>query len=277
MPDRLLVSCLDQPGIVAAVSAFLFQAGANIVHSDQHTTPDEPRKFFLRIEFEGADPVDLSEDFWQVAARFGLTFRFVSASIRKRLAVFVSKEDHCLQELAWQIRAGDIPADIAFVVSNHPDLGPLATSLGLPFHHIPVTSTAKPEAEAAQIALAETTDAIVLAKYMQILSPDFLRECPVPVINIHHSFLPAFVGARPYHQAYQRGVKLIGATAHYVTEELDAGPIIDQDVERVDHRADVDDLRRLGRHIERAVLARAVRWHVEDRVMLDTHRTVVFS
>lgn len=273
MLSRLLVSCPDRPGIVAAVSDFLFRAGANIVHSDQHTTPDAPRKFFLRIEFEGADTAALSPAF----AELGLEYRFVAASARKRLAVFVSKEDHCLQELAWQIRAGDIPADIALVVSNHPDLGPLAESLGFPFHHIPVTSATKPEAEAAQLALVADMDAVVLAKYMQILSSDFLRRCPVPVINIHHSFLPAFVGARPYHQAYQRGVKLIGATAHYVTEELDAGPIIDQDVERVDHRADVDELRRLGRHIERAVLARAVLWHVEDRVMLDTHRTVVFA
>lgn len=275
MSARLLVSCLDRPGIVAAVSDFLFRAGANIVHSDQHTTPDAPRKFFLRIEFEGA--ADLAGSFGEVADRFGLEFRFVPDGVRKRLAVFVSREDHCLQELAWQIRAGDISADIALMVSNHEDLRPLAESLRLPFHHLPVSVTTKTEVEATQLGLLGGIDAVVLAKYMQILSPEFLSRCPVPVINIHHSFLPAFVGARPYHQAYQRGVKLIGATAHYVTAELDAGPIIDQDVERVDHRSDVDDLRRLGRHIERAVLARAVRWFAEDRVMLDNHRTVVFA
>jgi formyltetrahydrofolate deformylase len=201
--------------------------------------------------------------------------RAVAQEYRPKLAVFVSKEDHCLQELLWQCRSGDIPATISVVVSNHPDLAPLAEHFGSAFHHVPMTPD-KRATEAAQQELIARCDAVVLARYMQIVSPWLVSHWPNRMINIHHSFLPAFIGANPYRQAYTRGVKLIGATAHYVTEELDAGPIIEQDVQRVDHRAEVAELRRLGRQVERSVLARAVKWHVEDRVFVDGGRTVVF-
>lgn len=273
---RLIVSCPDRPGIVAAVSDFLFRHGANITHSDQHSTHEEAPRFFLRVEFEGPDAGALRTPFRELAEPFGMEWRLVAASDLPKLAVFVSKEDHCLQELLWQIRAGDIQAEVSCVVGNHPDLKPVADLFGVPFHHVPVAKENKENAEARQTELAAGADLIVLARYMQIVSADFLERWSGRVINIHHSFLPAFVGARPYHQAYARGVKLIGATAHYVTQELDAGPIIEQDVERVDHRADVPELRRIGRQIERAVLARAVKWHVEDRVLVDGNRTVVF-
>jgi len=274
---RLVISCPDRPGIVAAVSDFLFRSGANIVHSDQHSTHIEPRMFFLRIEFEGVNPRELEAAFAPISARFSMSARFVADRPLKRLAIFVSKEDHCLQELLWQIKSGDIPAEVALVISNHEVLRADAETFGIPFHHVPVTAATKAEAEARQLALVEGVDLVILAKYMQILSPEFLRTWERRVINIHHSFLPAFVGARPYHQAYERGVKLIGATAHYVTSDLDAGPIIEQDVHRVDHRAEISELRRLGRQVERSALAKAVKWHVEDRVLVDGNRTVVFN
>ena len=216
--------------------------------------------------------------FGEIADRFQMQWRIEHAARRKRLAIFVSKQDHCLLELLWQWRAGDLYADIAMVISNHPDAAEAVTSLGIPFHHVSVLPGDKHEAERRQLALLDgQADLIVLARYMQILSSDFCRQWPQRIINIHHSFLPAFVGARPYEQALRAGVKLIGATAHYVTEELDAGPIIEQDVERVDHRHTVDDLVRIGRLIERHVLARAVRWHVEDRVLVHENGTVVFT
>ena len=271
---RLLVSCPDRPGIVAAVSGFLAEHGANIVHADQHTTYADKR-FFLRVEFDGR--ADLAEAFRPVAKRFQMEARFVDPSRPKRIALFVSKEDHCLLELLLHQRAGDLEADFAMVIGNHPDLASVVAPYGVPFHHVPVTPDTKAQAEQGQMELVEGLDLIVLAKYMQIVSPALLSVWAGRVVNIHHSFLPAFAGARPYHQAHDRGVKLIGATAHYVTEELDAGPIIEQDVRRVDHRADPAELRRLGRQVERAVLARAVEWHCEDRVMVHDGRTVVFS
>jgi len=279
---RLVVTCPDRPGIVAAVSRFLFDAGANIVHSDQHTTDPVGGRFFLRVEFDLPDLAHrlagLEASLAPIATAYEMTARFALAAVPKRLAIFVSKEEHCLLELLWQWRAGDLQATIASVISNHPDLEVLVAPWGIPFHVIPVDRTNKDEAERRQVALLDgQVDAIVLARYMQILSPDFVAKWRDRLINIHHSFLPAFVGARPYHQAYERGVKLIGATAHYVTEELDAGPIIEQDVYRVDHRHDERDLRRIGRHIERTVLARAVAWHVEDRVLVDGNKTVVFA
>ncbi|RYG25992.1 formyltetrahydrofolate deformylase [bacterium] len=270
--QRLLVSCPDRPGIVAAVSGFLAEQGANIVHADQHTTHSD-RRFFLRVEFEGR--LELAEGFEPIARAFLMDARFVDPSRGKRIAIFVSKEDHCLLELLLHQRAGDLEAEIALVVGNHPDLGPVVEPYGVPFHHVPMHD--KEEGERRQLELIEGLDLIVLAKYMQIVTPRLLEPWSGRIINIHHSFLPAFVGARPYHQAHQRGVKLIGATAHYVTQELDAGPIIEQDVRRVDHRADPTELRRLGRQVERAVLARAVEWHCEDRVMVHDGRTVVFS
>lgn len=272
MPSRLLVSCPDQPGIVAAVSGFLADQEANIVHADQHTTHAD-RRFFLRVEFDG--PSGLEAALAPVADRFGMDVRFVKPESRKRIAIFVSKEDHCLLELLLHQRAGDLEAEIALVVGNHPDLATVVEPYGVPFHHVPMDD--RDAGELRQLELTEGLDLIVLAKYMQIVTPLLLGPWAGRIINIHHSFLPAFVGARPYHQAHQRGVKLIGATAHYVTQELDAGPIIEQDVRRVDHRADPVELRRLGRQVERAVLARAVEWHCEDRVMVHDGRTVVFS
>jgi formyltetrahydrofolate deformylase len=207
-----------------------------------------------------------------------MDWRFRNVAEPYRLAIFVSRAEHCLLELLWGVRSGDIPAEIAMVVSNHPDLEGTVGAWGLPFHHVPVLRDRKEEAERAQLALVHgRIDAIVLARYMQILSPQFVSRWPGRIINIHHSFLPAFVGARPYEQAYERGVKLIGATAHYVTEDLDAGPIIEQGVERVDHGDTPEDLVRIGRSIERHVLARAVAWHVQDRILLQGNRTVVFD
>ncbi|HEY8345846.1 MAG TPA: formyltetrahydrofolate deformylase [Symbiobacteriaceae bacterium] len=278
---RMLISCPDQPGIVAAVSDFLYRQGANIIHSDQHTTDPEGGAFFMRVEFHLPHLVErlpeLQERFADVARRFSMNWRIACAEQIKRMAIFVSREDHCLLELLWQHRAGELPGEIAMVVSNHEILRDTVESYGIPFYHIPVTKERKEEAEAAQLKLLEgQVDLVVLARYMQILTPNFIQHYPNRIINIHHSFLPAFVGAKPYLQAYQRGVKLIGATAHYVTEELDAGPIIEQDVQRVDHRYSVEDLKRTGRYIERIVLARAVRWHLEDRILVHENKTVVF-
>ncbi|MDB5054322.1 MAG: formyltetrahydrofolate deformylase [Bacilli bacterium] len=280
---RMLISCPDQPGIVAAVSRFLHEHGANIVQSDQYTMDPEGGMFFIRIEFdmnELARRLDtLKLDFAEVVAqKFQMAWTVSQARHMKRLAVFVSKEDHCLRELLWQWQAGDLNAEIAMVISNHTDMQPLVESFGIPFHHVPVTAETKQEAEERHLALiSQQADVIILARYMQIISPNFIKQYANQIINIHHSFLPAFVGAKPYAQAYDRGVKIIGATAHYVTDELDGGPIIDQDVQRVSHRDNVDDLKRIGRHIERIVLARAVSWHAEDRILVHHNKTVVFN
>jgi formyltetrahydrofolate deformylase len=212
----------------------------------------------------------------EVAARFEMEHRFAESSERKRLAIMVSREDHCLSDLLWRWRSGELGADVVAVVSNHDEHRGQVESLGLDFHHVPVAPDAREQAEAQALELFAGIDLLVLARYMQVLSREFLERLGAPAINIHHSFLPAFVGADPYRRAHERGVKLIGATAHYVTEELDAGPIIDQDVTRVSHRDEVDDLKRIGRDIERLVLARAVKAHVDDRVLLDGPRTIVF-
>jgi formyltetrahydrofolate deformylase len=277
---RLLVSCPDRPGIVAAVARFLFAAGANIVHSDQHSSDPEGGDFFLRMEFtlppeaRGA----LAERFGlAVAERFDMTWRIWDSAQRKRLAILVSRYDHCLLDLLWRWRRAELEADVVLVASNHEDAGEDVEAFGLPYHHIPVTRDTRAESEAQLLELlGGACDVVVLARYMQILSGDFLDRLGVPVINIHHSFLPAFAGAGPYARAKERGVKLIGATAHYVTEELDAGPIIEQDVIRVSHRDDVGTLTRLGADIERTVLARAVEWHCADRVLRHGTTTVVF-
>ncbi|MFC5648313.1 formyltetrahydrofolate deformylase [Paenibacillus solisilvae] len=279
---RMLISCPDRPGIVAAVSHFLYEHGANIVQSDQYSMDPGGGMFFIRFDFDLTDmerelPV-LQEDFARVADRFDMKWSTFRASRKKRLAIFVSKEDHCLLELLWQWQAGDLEAEIAMVISNHNDMRPLVESFGIPYHHIPVTADTKAESEKKQLeAVADKVDLVVLARYMQIISPKFIEQFPNRIINIHHSFLPAFVGGKPYAQAYQRGVKIIGATAHYVTEELDGGPIIEQDVQRVSHRDNVDDLKRIGRTIERVVLARAVKWHSEDRLLVHQNKTVVFN
>lgn len=280
---RLLVSCPDRPGIVAAISHFLFERGANIVHSDQHSTDPFGGQFFLRVEFELPDlprlAAAIAADFESIAAAYEMQWRLALAGRPKRLAIFVSREEHCLLELLWQHRAGDLRAEIALVAGNHAALAPTVEQAGIPFVHVSVEAGGREDAEARQLSLLEEqrVDLVVLARYMQVLSPSFLDRWRNRIINIHHSFLPAFVGAKPYAQAYARGVKLIGATAHYVTDELDAGPIIEQDVHRVDHRHTVRDLQRIGRHVERTVLARAVVWHVEDRILVHGERTVVFA
>jgi len=278
---RMLISCPDKAGIVAAVSQFLYEQGANIVQSDQYTMDPEGGMFFMRIEFDLQELEQrlpsLQEDFTRVADRFSMRWSVFRAARRKRIAVFVSKEDHCLLELLWQWQSGDLDAEISMVISNHEDMRGIVESFGIPYHYVPVTPDTKAEAEQKQRELtAGKVDLIVLARYMQIVSPKFIEQYHNRIINIHHSFLPAFVGGKPYQQAYNRGVKLIGATAHYVTEELDGGPIIEQDIQRVSHRDNVTELKRIGRHIERIVLARAVKWHVEDRLLVYQNKTVVF-
>ena len=279
---RLLVSCTDRPGIVAALSQFLRDRGANILQSDQHTTDPEGGTFFMRTEFHLEGVEAQADDFErafgaEVAEPFGMQWRMHYAAHRKRMAILVSRYDHCLAELLWRWRRGELYADIPLVVSNHADMATEVARFDVRFEHIPVPRDGKAAAETALLELlGGSFDLIVLARYMQILSPTFLEAARTPIINIHHSFLPAFAGADPYARAYQRGVKLIGATAHYVTEELDAGPIIEQDVARVTHRDNVETLVQTGADIERIVLLRAVRWHLEDRVLVDGSRTIVF-
>ncbi|MGZ4268226.1 MAG: formyltetrahydrofolate deformylase [Solirubrobacteraceae bacterium] len=279
---RLVAVCDDRPGIVAAVSRFLFEQGANIAQSDQYSTDHEGGRFFLRMEFHlaglGERTPALAAAFGeQVGGPLGMDWRFADAGAPKRVAIMVSREDHCLLDLLWRWRRGELPIDVGLVLSNHPDLAEDVRRLDAPFEHVPVTPATRAEGEARQLELlAGRFDLVVLARYMQILSGDFLAAVGAPVINIHHSFLPAFAGAGPYERARERGVKLIGATAHYVTEELDAGPIIEQDVIRVSHRDDPSAMARLGADIERTVLMRAVRRHCEDRVLLNGSTTVVF-
>jgi formyltetrahydrofolate deformylase len=278
---RLLVSCPDRHGIVAAVSGFLSDHDANILSSDQHSTDPEGGTFFMRMEFhlEGllARRDRLERDFAeQVARPLEMEWRFAYGDRRKRTAVLASRDDHCLLDLLWRWRRGELETDVVCVVSNHPHHATDVAGFGVPYHHVPVAREAKAEAESEMLEHLAGVDLVVLARYMQILSRDFLHRLGAPVINIHHSFLPAFVGAEPYRRARERGVKIIGATAHYVTEELDAGPIIEQDVARVSHRQSVDELERIGRDIERVVLARAVEWHLQDRVLVHENRTVVF-
>ena len=278
---RLLVYCADRPGIVNAVSRFLYEAGANIVRSDQHTSDPEGGAFFLRMEFTLAPAArpHFGERFGlAVAEPFGMTWRLWDASRRKRIAVLVSRYDHCLQDLLWRWRRGELEGDVVLVASNHPDHRETVEAAGIPYHYVAVEEPGgKAASEARLLELLDgACDVVALARYMQILSGGFLERVGVPLVNIHHSFLPAFAGAGPYERARDRGVKLIGATAHYVTEELDAGPIIEQDVIRVSHRDDVATLARLGADIERIVLSRAVQWHCQDRVLRHGNTTVVF-
>jgi formyltetrahydrofolate deformylase len=279
---RLLVSCVDRPGIVAALSRFVAARGANILQSDQHTTDPEGGQFFMRTEFKLDGLEEQGTAFEaafaaEVAEPFGMDWQMRYASHRKRVAILVSRYDHCLAELLWRWRRGELYADIPLVVSNHAEMEREAARFDVRFEHVPVTHDTKPAAERVLLdLLGSSFDLVVLARYMQILSPAFLEAARTPIINIHHSFLPAFAGANPYARAYERGVKLIGATAHYVTDELDAGPIIEQDVARVTHRENVEALERAGADIERVVLLRAVRWHLEDRVLAHGNRTIVF-
>lgn len=278
----LLVSCPDRRGIVAALAQLLFGHGANILDSDQHSDVIAGQ-FFQRIRFDLSelltDRGTLERAIDEVAARFEMKVRLAYDADVKRVAIFVSKYDHCLVDLLHRHRAGELPCVIPLIVSNHPDLEPLVAHFGVPFHVIPITPETKAEQEAQQIELLEREriDLVVLARYMQILSGEFAARFPLRIINIHHSFLPAFIGGKPYHQAYARGVKLIGATAHYATANLDEGPIIEQDVIRCTHRDSVADLTRKGRDVEKMVLARAVRHHLEDRVIAYGTKTVVFD
>lgn len=276
--SRLLLACPDQPGLIARVSGFLAESGLNIVDVDQHSSAEG--RFFMRMVFDRIPEAErdaLQQRFGrEVGEPFAMEYEFHDSANVRQVAIMVSREDHCLSDLLWRWRNGDLGGELVAVISNHPDHADQVESVGLPFHHLPVEPASRAEAERRALELLEGVDLLVLARYMQVLSEDFLRDLRAPAINIHHSFLPAFVGADPYHRAYERGVKLIGATAHYVTAELDAGPIIAQDVEPVDHRDEVADMVRIGRDIERLVLARAVMAHLDDRVLRDGDRTIVF-
>ncbi|HKI55990.1 MAG TPA: formyltetrahydrofolate deformylase [Trueperaceae bacterium] len=281
---RLLISCPDRPGIVAAVSRFLYERGANITDADQHSSDPHGGTFFMRMAFELAGDAALdalrvafARD---VASRLDMRWRMTDARQGKRIAILASKVEHCLQELLWRRRAGEFEDAIVMVISNHDVLRPVVEGFDVPFHHLPIAPGQGSGAaqETRVLGLLEgAADVVVLARYMQILSPEFVARYPERIINIHHSFLPAFSGGRPYHRAYERGVKLIGATAHYVTDALDQGPIIEQDVVRVTHRHNVPELVRMGREIERRVLARAVKLHLEDRILVHGNKTIVFD
>ncbi|WP_397414828.1 formyltetrahydrofolate deformylase [Phenylobacterium sp.] len=277
----LTLSCPDRPGIVARVSALLFERGANILDAQQYND-QETKRFFMRVVF---DPGDIDVAGWRaafapLAADLEMILRLRGRQDRRRVMILASQQDHCLTDLIWRWRQGELPMDITAVVSNHPaSTYPHVDLQGVAFHHLPVTPETKPAQEARLNGLIDSTETelVVLARYMQVLSPDLAQRLEGRCINIHHSFLPGFKGARPYHQAHARGVKVIGATAHYVTGDLDEGPIIEQDVERISHRDTPAALIRKGRDIERRVLARAVRWHLEDRVILNGRKTVVFT
>lgn len=279
---RLLISCPDRPGIIAAVTGFLHSHGANCTALDQHATEKEGGVLFMRIEFQ-TPHLDVSRSLLEeafgneVAAKFDMQWRLSYATDAPRMAIFVSKHDHVLMDLLWRLHRGDLYAVVPMVISNHPDLEHEVARFGIPYYHVPMVKGKKHIGEAHMLEImGDGIDVIVLARYMQILSGTFVDRYVNRIINIHHSFLPSFAGADPYRQASDRGVKLIGATAHYVTEELDRGAIIDQDVVRVNHRQDPEDMRRLGRDVERSVLARAVRWHLEDRLIVHENKTVVF-
>jgi formyltetrahydrofolate deformylase len=276
---RLLMSCPDGPGIVAAVSGFLFERGANIVTSDQFSTHPEHGTFFMRTAFflPAIEREAFESEFASLAKRFSMEWRISYAEHLRRVALMASRAEHCLLDLLWRYRRRELEMEILCVISNHDDLRRDVEAFEVPFLHIPLTAQSKQQAETRALeALAGQAELVVLARYMQILSGHFLARVGCPVINIHHSFLPAFAGAEPYRQAHERGVKLIGATAHYVTEDLDEGPIIEQDVQRVGHTHTVADLARVGRDLERVVLARAVARELDDRVLVHEGRTVVF-
>src|SRR5690625_60335 len=280
---RLLVKCPDKPGIVAALSTFLYENGADIIESSQYSSDDPRRMFYIRFEYYRENLLDyrdvVEKKFEALAKEFEMDYTFTYNETRKRSAIYVSKEVHCLLELLWEWQSGDLDTDIPLVISNHEDAREIVEPLGIPYFYIPVSKETKAEAEEKQVKLMEEyeIDLIILARYMQILTPNFVEKYPNKIINIHHSFLPAFIGARPYERAYDRGVKLIGATSHYVTNELDEGPIIEQDIERVDHRNNVASLKKIGQQVERVVLARAVKWHLQDRIIVKDNKTIVFT
>jgi formyltetrahydrofolate deformylase len=275
----LTLSCPDKPGIVHAVSGFLYERGGNIEEAAQYNDHDTGL-FFMRVRFACAQLTheDLRSQLKFFAEPFGMAWKLHPADQRMPTVIFVSREGHCLNDLLFRVKSGLLPLDVRAIISNHRDFYQLAAGYNIPFHHIPVSAATKSQAEAKQFEIIESEGAelVVLARYMQILSDDLCRKLAGRAINIHHSFLPSFKGAKPYYQAHDRGVKLIGATAHYVTAELDEGPIIEQDVERVDHTYTVEDLAAAGRDTESLVLARAVKWHSEHRVLLNGHKTVIF-
>jgi formyltetrahydrofolate deformylase len=278
----LLVTCPDRKGIVAAIADFLYKNGGNILHADQHED-SESGLFLMRVEWDlegfGVDVANFGEVFKPVAERFSMDWRLDLSERKPRTAILVSKYDHCLADLLYRHQNGELRCEIPLVISNHRDNEHWAGFYDVPFHVVPVTPETKDEAERKTMALLEKEriDLVVLARYMQVLSPAFVARYPRRIINIHHSFLPAFLGAKPYHRAFERGVKLIGATSHYVTETLDDGPIIEQDVVRVSHRDSVEDLIQKGRDLEKLVLSRAVRWHLDSRVLTYANKTVIFD
>ncbi|MDG4811484.1 formyltetrahydrofolate deformylase [Hydrogenovibrio sp. 3SP14C1] len=279
---RLIISCPDQVGIVAKVAGFIASEGGSIIEANHHT--DVLNKwFFMRHEILASslnnDLEGFKTKFAAIAEEFEMDWQVTDSDQPKKIALFASKESHCLADLLYRWHEDDLPGEVACVIANHDDLRRMVEWYDIPFHHVPVTPETKPEAfaKSQELVAQYDVDVIVLARYMQILPPQMCQDYSGRVINIHHSFLPSFVGAKPYHQAYERGVKLIGATCHYVTEELDAGPIIEQDVIRVSHSHSIDDMRRLGRDVEKTVLSRGLRYHLEDRVLIHGNKTVVFD
>lgn len=278
----LLIDCPDRKGLVAAIADFLYRHNANILHADQHQDA-ELGLFLMRVEWDLAE-FDLEieafrKQFAPIAERFQMRWRLELSAMRPKVAIFVSKYDHCLADLLYRHRSGELACALELIVSNHTDAQRMAEFYGIPFHYIPVPTGGKAEAERRQLELLKqhAIDLAILARYMQILSPEFVAPFPQRIINVHHSFLPAFSGARPYHRAFERGVKLIGATSHYVTADLDEGPIIEQDVIRISHRDQLDDLVQKGRDLEKVVLSRAVRWHIEHRILVYAKKTVIFD
>ena len=278
----LLITCPDAKGIVAAIADFLYQHNANILHADQHQDA-ENSLFLMRVEWDledfSLDEASFARAFEVIAKTYKMTWELKLSADKPRMAIMVSQYDHCLADLLHRYKNNELQCDIPLIISNHLNAQKLAEFYGIPFFHIPVEKDKKKEAEAEQFALFDEyqVDFIVLARYMQILSEDFVKRYPQRVINIHHSFLPAFIGAKPYHRAFERGVKLIGATSHYVTEVLDEGPIIEQDIDRISHRDQVEDLIQKGRDLERIVLYKAVRWHIENRILIYGNKTVIFD
>ncbi|MCH8244104.1 MAG: formyltetrahydrofolate deformylase [Planctomycetes bacterium] len=279
---RLLITCPDAKGIIALVAGFIAEHGGNILEADQHTDPQHG-EFYMRVEIDvkgfALDQGNFQQAWDEVARQNDMRWRVYWGHHIKRMAILVTKESHCLNDLLWRWRTGELRVEVPFVAGNHADLQADVANFGIPFHHLPVTPETKSQQETRLGELIETHDVdfVVLARYMQVLSPPFVARYPERLINIHHSFLPAFAGPRPYHQAYERGVKIIGATSHYVTDELDEGPIIAQNTLSVDHRDAIDDLIRKGRDLERVVLATAVRLHVEDKILMSTNKTIVFD
>jgi formyltetrahydrofolate deformylase len=278
----LLISCPDQKGLVATIADFVFRHNGNILHADEHADHTS-NLFLMRVEFDPAqfdlDLAEFGKHFSPIAEKFGMTWRLAQSDYRPRMVILVSKYDHCLVDLLYRQHSGELACEIPAIISNHPDNQAIAEFYRIPFFVVPVSSPDKRVAEQKILSLLReySPDFIVLARYMQILSPQFVAQYPQRIINIHHSFLPAFVGAKPYHQAVERGVKLIGATSHYVTEVLDDGPIIEQDLVRISHRDSLDDVLQKGRDLEKVVLSRAVRWHVENRILFYGNKTVVFT